>query len=250
MNPRGMLPLLLLLSFSLFTGACVPQTDIEREAGNIANDEERDITPIPEEDLPDVEELVVRVLSMETVRGGGRVSVEIALGGETGDDIRLADTARVEWSDGEITDALPHPGANIIIEAGRSDPDEVLEPVRVYLSNVTRSIGTDSEAEVTAEEIVTQWGTFPVLGIEEAQRPPGWRLEFQAAGQRWISEVRVREDGLVRTGEGEDLTFDEDFTPLSAVLRFGTAIEDLEGALPLPAEAELRYAIPEVEVEL
>jgi hypothetical protein len=190
------------------------------------------------------------VLSIDVYRTGGRVSTEIAISGGSGDDIRLADTARVEWSDGEITSALPLPAANILIEAGRSDSDGVLEPVRVYLSNVTRHVGTDTEAEVTADEIVTRWGTFPVLDIEPGQRPPGSKLEYQAAGQRWVSEARLIDEGRFRYAEVEGLSFDDDFVPVSAVLRFGTEFEDLEGALPLPAEIEVRQAVKEYTLEL
>lgn len=250
MTPRSILPALLLLGLSLLIAACVPETDLEREAGSTRSEDEIDLTPVPEDELPEVEELELRVLGMDELRAGGRVSFDIAIAGEQGDDVRLADTARVEWSDGEMSDALPVPGEDIILQVTRSDPDEVLEPVRVYLSHVTWHVGTDSEAEITREGIVTQWGTFPVLGIEEGRRPPGWKLEFQAAGQRWVSEARAREDGLVRTGEDEDLTFTEDFMPVSAVLRFGTNIDDLEESLPLPAEVDIRYAIPEIELEL
>lgn len=246
---RRMIPVLLLLALSLLIVACVPETDLERVAGTSSND--RDLTPIPDEDLPEIDELELRILSLDTYRTGGRVAVEIAIAGARGDDIRLADTARVEWSDGEITNALPRPGANIIVEATRSDPDDALTPVRVYLSNVTRHVGVDENAEVTNDEIITQWGTFPVLGIEEARRPPGWKLEYQAAGQRWVSEARLIDDeGRVRVGESEDFTVDNDFRPLFAVLRFGTAIEDLEAALPMSAHVEVRQAIPEMTVDL
>jgi hypothetical protein len=249
MTARRVFPLVLVLMSALIA-ACVPETDLER-VGSAGSNDDTELTPIPEDDLPDVHDLEIRVLSIDTHRRAGRVAVEIALAGGSGDDIRLADTARVEWSDGEISNALPLPGANILIESGRSDPDEALEPVRVYLSHVTRHIGTDTDAEVNNDEIITQWGTFPVLGIEPGRRPPGWKLAYQAAGQRWVSEARLIDpEGRVRIGESEDLTFDEDFLPISAVLRFGTAIEDLEEALPMPAEVEVRQAIPEMTVEL
>ena len=251
MSLRRLFPFFVLLSLTVLIAACVPETDLERVGGTADNDD-FEHTPIPEDDLPEVEDLELRVLSIETRRTGGRVSVEIAIGGAgTDDEIRLADTARVEWTDGEITDALPLPGANIIIEAGRSDSDGVLEPVRVHLSNVTRYLGVDEDAEVTTEQITTEYGEFPVLGIEEGRRPPGWKLEFQAAGQRWVSEATLIDDqGRHRTGESEDLIFTDEFAPISAVLRFGTEIEDLEEALPMNAEVEVRQAITEMTLDL
>jgi hypothetical protein len=249
MTARRVIPLLLLL-MSFLIAACVPETDLER-VGSTSNNDNSELTPISDEDLPEIEDLELRLLSIDTHRRGGRVAVEIAIGAGSDDEIRLADTARVEWSDGEITDALPLPGANILIESVRSDPDEVLVPVRVYLSSVTRHVGTDHEAEVTSEEIITRWGTFPVLDIDLNRRPPGWKLEFQAAGHRWVSEARLRqEDGRIRTGEGDDLVFNEDFVPITAALQFGLEIEDLEEALPLPAEIDVRQAIPEMMLEL
>jgi hypothetical protein len=248
MTPRHILPVLLLL-MPLVLAGCVPESDLERVAGTNSGDT-NDLTAIPEDDLPDVEDLELRVMSVDIYRSGGRVSTEIAISGGSGDDIRLAEAARVEWSDGEITNALPLPAANILIEAGRSDSEGVLEPVRVYLSNVTRHVGTDTEAEVTVDEIVTRWGSFPVLDIERAQRPPGWKLEFQAAGQRWVSEARLIDEGRFRYGEAEDVSFDDDFAPVSAVLRFGTEFEDLESALPLPAEIEVRQAVREYTLDL
>jgi hypothetical protein len=248
MTLRRLFPLLVLLTVLL--AACVPETDIER-VGGTSSEEDLDLTMIPESGLPDIEELQLRVLSIDTHRTGGRVAVEIAIGGGSGDNIRLADNARVEWSDGEITDALPLPGANIIIEAGRSDSDGVLSPVRIYLSNVTRLVGVDEEAEVTGDEIITEWGSFPVIGIEEGRRPPGWKLEYQAAGQRWVSQATLIDDqGRHRVGNSEDLTFNEDFAPLTAVLRYGTEIDDLESALPMPARVEVRQAIPEMTLDL
>ena len=250
MTARRLIPVLFLLAFSMLLTACVPESDLER-VGGVGNDDTGDITPIAEDGLPEIDELELRVLSVDTHRTGGRVAVEIAIAGGSRDDIRLADTARVEWNDGEITDALPRPGANILIEARRTDSDGVLEPVRVHLSNVTRHVGVDEEAEVTNDEIITRWGSFPVLGIEVGRRPPGWKLEYQAAGHRWVSEARlIDEQGRVRTGEIEDLTFDDAFVPISAVLRFGTAIEDLEAALPMPAEVEVRQAIAEMTVDI
>ncbi len=251
MSARRLIPLFALLTLTVLIAACVPETDLER-VGGTADDAEFEVTPIAEEDLPEVEDLELRVTSIDTARTGGRVSVEIAISGTgTHDQVRLADTAQVEWSDGEVTDALPLPGANIIIEAGRIDSEEVLEPVQVHLSNVTWHLGVDEEAEVSVDEIVTEYGTFPVLGIEQGRRPPGWKLEFQAAGQRWVSEATlIDEQGRHRTGESEDLTFTRDFVPISAVLRFGTEIEDLEEALPMRAEVEVRQAIPETSLDL
>jgi hypothetical protein len=250
MTARRLFPVLLLtLVFALISAACVPETDLER-VGSTSNNDDHELIPISEDDLPEVGELELRVLSLDTIRGGGRVAVEIAIGAGSNDDIRLADTARVEWSDGEITNALPLPGANILIESGRGDPDESLEPVRVYLSNVTWHIGTDESAEVTPDEIITELGTFPVLDIDLGRRPPGWKIEYQAAGQRWVSEVRLRDDGRVRTGEYDDLVFNEDFIPISAVLQFGLEFEDLEEALPLPAEVDVRQAISDMTLDL
>jgi hypothetical protein len=251
MIARRLLPAFLLLTFSLFLAACVPETDLERIGGTSSNDDS-ELTPIPENDLPDVDDLELRVLSIDTHRTGGRVAVEIAIGGAgSGDDVRLADTAQVEWSDGELSDALPLPGANIIIEAGRSDSDGELEPVRVHLSNVTRHLGVDEDAEVTSDEIISEFGEFPVIEIEEGRRPPGWKLEYQAAGQRWVAKATlIDEQGRHRIGESEDLIFTEEFAPISAVLRFGTEIEDLETALPMTAHIEVRQAIPEMTVDL
>lgn len=250
MNARRVIPVLLLLALTLLIAACVPESDLERVGGS-DSDDDSELTPIPDDDLPPVDDLELRVLSLDTHRTGGRVAVEIAIGAGSNDDVRLADTARVEWSDGEITDALPLPGANIIIEAGRSDSDGMLDPVRVHLSSVTRHVGVDEDAEVTIDEIITSWGTFPVLDIEPGRRPPGWKLEYQAAGQRWVSEARlIDEEGRVQVGESEDLAFANDFRPVSAVLRFGTAVEDLEEELPRPAEVEVRQAIPEISVNL
>jgi hypothetical protein len=250
MTARRTFPVLLLL-LSLFIVACVPESDLE-QVGRTSDNDDHGLSLIPEDDLPEISELQLRVLSIETSRGGGRVAVEIAIGAGNNDEVRLADTAQVEWSDGEVTNALPLPGANILIESGRGDPDEVLEPVRVHLSNVTWHIGTDENAEVTPDEIITEWGTFPILDIELNRRPPaGWNVEYQAAGQRWVSEVRMREeDGRLRTGEYDDLIFNEDLTPISAVLQFGLEFEDLEETLPLPAEADLRQAIPEMTLDL
>jgi hypothetical protein len=249
MTPRRVLTFLLLLASVLVISACVPESDIERVAGTSSNDNDIELTP--DDALPEIDELQLRLLSLETFRSAGRVAVEIAIGAGSHDDIRLADTAQVEWSDGEITDALPLPGANIIIETSRSDPDEVLEPVRIYLSNVTRHVGTDSEAEVTSEEITTQWGTFTVLGIDRTARPPGWKMEYQAAGSRWIGEARlIDDDGRYRYGDNEDLQFTSEFVPVSAALQFGTEISNLEDALPMRAEVDIRQAIPDMVLDL
>jgi hypothetical protein len=247
---RRLVFVLLLALLSLIFAACVPETDLERAAGGRGNDPAADLTPIPEDGLLEVDELQLRVLSIEIRRRGGRVSAEIAIAGGPRDDIRLADTARVEWSDGEITNALPRPGANIVIDGSRNDPDGTLEPVRVYLSNVTRFVGTDEDAEFTIDGIVTQWGTFPILEIDRGSRPPGWKVAYQAAGQRWVTEARVFQNGRVRYGDVEGLSFNDDFAPVSATLRFGTEIEDFEDALPLRAEVDIRYAVPEIAVDL
>jgi hypothetical protein len=249
MTSRRVLFCLLLMTSMLVVSACVPESDIERVAGTSSDD--TDLELIPDEDLPEINELQLRLLSLETYRRAGRVAVEIAIGAGSNDDIRLADTARVEWSDGEITNALPLPGANVIIESSRSDRDEDLYPVRVYLSHVTRFVGTDTDAEVTADEIVTSWGTFPVIDIDRGQRPPGWKMEYQAAGNRWIAEARLIDDeGRFRYGDSEDLQFTSEFLPVSAVLRFGTEFTDLEDALPMRAEVDIRQAIPDMELEL
>lgn len=240
---------LLLVASMLVLAACVPESDIERVAGTSSDDTELDL--IPEADLPEIDDLQLRLLSLETYRRAGRVAVEIAIGAGSHDDIRLADTARVEWSDGEITNALPLPGANIIIESSRSDRDEEFFPVRVYLSHVTRFVGTDTDAEVTADEIITSWGTFPVIDIERGQRPPGWKMTYQAAGDRWVGEARLIDDeGRYRYGDSEDMHFTSEFLPVSAVLRFGTEFTDLEDALPMRAEIDIRQAIPNMELEL
>lgn len=249
MTPRRLLSCLLLAASMLVVAACVPETDIERVAGTSSDDTELEL--IPEADLPEIDELQLRLLSLDTYRRAGRVAIEIAIGAGSHDDIRLADTARVEWSDGEITNALPLPGANIIIESSRSDRDEEFYPVRVYLSQVTRFVGTDTDAEVTADQIVTSWGTFPVIEIERGQRPPGWKMEYQAAGDRWVAEARLIDDeGRYRYGDSEDLHFTSEFVPISAVLRFGTEFTDLEDALPMRAEIDIRQAIPDMELEL
>lgn len=251
MSVRRLFPLPLLLALTVFIAACVPETDLER-VGETAENDDSGLTPISEDGLPGIDDLELQTTSVDTTRSGGQVLVEIAISGAgTDDEIRLADTAQVEWSDGETTDALPLPGANITIESGRSDADEVLEPVRVHLSNVTARVGVDTDAEVTNDEIITEFGTFPVIKIEEGRRPPGWKLEYQAAGQRWVSEATlIDEMGRHRTGESEDLTFTEEFSPISAVLRFGTEIEDLEEALPMNAEVEVRHAITEMTLDL
>lgn len=249
MTPRRLLSCMVLIASMLTIAACVPESDIERVGGSSGDD--ADIEMIPEDDLAEIDELQLRLLSLDTYRRAGRVAVEIAIGAGSNDDIRLADTARVEWSDGETTSALPLPGANIIIETSRSDPDEELVPVRVYLSHVTRFVGTDTDAEITSDEIVTEWGTFPVLDIERGQRPPGWKMEYQAAGTRWISEARLIDDeGRYRYGDNEDLQFSSEFVPVSAVLRFGTEFSDLEGDLPMRAEIDIRQAIPEMALDL
>lgn len=240
----GALPLL------VFIAACVPESDIEQAAGDRPGEEAAELTPIPEEELPDLPDVDVRVQSVSVQHGAGEAVAEISVTAGSSADLDLADTARVEWSDGEVVDALPIDGESVVIESRRNDPDGVLEPVRLILSDISWQVGTDPEAEIDRDAIQTEWGSFPVLEIESVNRPPGWKLRYQAAGQRWVSAVRAYENRRARDARSEDLTFDDDFRPVTAALRFDHEVEDLEAALPLPAEVDVRVAVPEIELDL
>lgn len=242
----ALVPLVLMLLLA----ACVPETDIERAAGESVGDAAADLTPIPESDLPELEDVGFRVLGVNVRRGAGETVAEMSVGARNGTDLELADIPRVEWSDGEIVDALPTEGEGLIIESRRTDPEGTLEPVWLILSSVTYALGTDRQAEIRADGIETEWGTFPVLEVDSTNRPPGWKLTFQAAGQRWIEDAQAYEDSTLREAEGSDLTFTEDFRPVTAALQFDHQIEDLEEAIPLPAEVDIRVAVPEVTLDL
>ena len=248
MYPRMFFAIATLLALTILSG-CVPDSDLDRVSGN-GRDDANNLTPIAEDELPAPPELEVRVLGVDIHRTGGRVAAEIAVAGAPGDDMRLGEIARVEWSDGEVFDAVPRMAEGIIIESRRSDPDENLVPVRVYLSSVTRRLGTDENARITPDEIVTEWGTFPVLDIQRVNRPPGWRVDFQAAGQRWVTDGHVWHEGRVREFEGEDVSFNEEFRPVSGSIRFDHRIEDLAAELPLDAEVDVRIAVPEMTIDL
>lgn len=230
--------------------ACVPETDIDRAAGEQAGDESGDLTPIPESDLPEIPDPEFRVMNVTVQRGGGLTVAEVSIGARSGSSLELADIARVEWSDGEVVDALPLETEGLVVESRRSDPDEALEPVRVVLEDVTYALGTDEAAEIRDGEIETQWGTFPVLDIYSTNRPPGWKLEFQAIGQRWISEAVAYEGRRARDADGADLTFTEEFRPVMAALQFDHQVQDLEEAMPMQAEVDVRVAVPEVALDL
>jgi hypothetical protein len=132
----------------------------------------------------------------------------------------------------------------------RSDPTGDVFPIRLYLTNVSWRIGTDDDAEITSEEIVTQWSAFPVLSIETASRPPGFRVTYQAAGQRWVSSATVRRDGRAYEVEGRSESFDDEYRPVAGSLRFGPDFTDLEEDLPLSASVDVRVAIGEMEIDL
>lgn len=243
---RSIAALLLILSLA----ACVPESDLEQAAGNSPGEDAAELTPIPEDELPDLPDVDIRVQGVSVQHGAAETVAEISVSAGLSADLELADIARVEWSDGEVVNALPLEGESVVIESRRNDPDGELEPVRLILSNLTWLAGTDPEAEIRSDEIETEWGTFPVLEIESVNRPPGWKLRYQAAGQRWVSRVQAYENGLARNAGDEDLTFDEDFRPVTAALQFNHEVEDLEAALPLPAEVDVRVAIPEVTLDL
>jgi hypothetical protein len=244
------LVLFLLLSLTAILVACIPDSPIDRASGsgNVADAES--LTPIPEDGLPGVPELQLRALSQNIERGANRVAVMISLGAGLHDRVELAGAGKVEWSDGEFSDALPVPGEALLVETRRSDPTGDVFPIRLYLTNVSWRIGTDDDAEITSEEIVTQWGAFPVLSIETASRPPGFRVTYQAAGQRWVSSAVVRRDGRVFDVEGRAESFDDEYRPVAGSLRFGPDFTDLEGDLPLSASVDVRVAIGEMEIDL
>ena len=246
-------PILLVLSLALVVAACVPESDMERAPGGGGSDDQdlADLTPIPEEDLPELTDFELGVGTVDLRRGGNRVTAEIGLSASRDANVRIAGLGEMEWSDGEVTELVPMDGVEMRVESRRSDSSGVAEPVSIVLTNVSRTVGEDSEAEVTHDEIITQWGTFPITSIESASRPPGWRVHYQAAGQRWVSHVVLRYDSRVVDGDGSVGPFASNYRPQTGSLRFHAGIiDDLESSLPLPAEVEVREAIPRIELDV
>jgi hypothetical protein len=231
--------------------ACVPESDLERASGGRNSDRNfGSLTPIPEDGLPAVPDLQLRVLSIDTERSASRVAIMVSLGAGIDDRIEFAGTGTVEWSDGETSNALPIPGGDLLIESRRTDASGEAVPLTLNLANVTWKAGTDENAEIASDQIVTEWGSFPVLSIETASRPPGYWMNYQAVGQRWISRAQVRWDGRVYVADGSAGSFDEDFRPITGSLRFGTEFDDMESDLPLRASVDVRVAIPELSLDL
>lgn len=232
--------------------ACVPESDLERASGGSGGDDDaaRRLTPIPESSLPELPELELRVLSVELERGADRVAAVVTLGAGAEDRIELAGTGTIEWSDGEVTDALPMPAEELTVESRRDDPSGDVVPASLVLSNISWRPAFDPDAEITRDEIITEWGTFPVLSIENASRPPGFHLNYQAAGQRWVSRAEVRRSGPPEVATGSSGSFDDEFRPLTGSLRFGPEFDDLEADLPLPARVDIRVAVKEMRIEL
>jgi hypothetical protein len=235
----------------LLLAACVPESDLERApGGRVAENEDLTLTPIPEEELPEIAGLELRVAGVSIHRSAGRVTAEISLIAGIDARVEIAGAAKVEWSDGEVSDALPLPVETLLIESRRSDSSETAVPVRLHLTRLSYLAGTDVHGEMTPDEIVTEWGSFPILSVEQARRPPGWDVTYQAAGQRWISRLEVIHEGRHRPADGEAAPFADGFRPTTGTLHFGLEYEDFEGDLPLVTRVDVRVAVPEVEVEL
>lgn len=256
MNRRSSFITMLLIVSVLVLAACVPESNLESAPGG-ANDisaEEREeiasLTPIPESELPELPPLELDVGTVDVTKAAGNITAEITLDAEDRDNLQFAGVSEVEWSDGEVSNALLLTDEGTIFEARRADPGNDVYPVTLQLNKVSRSVGTDADAEITADAITTQWGTFPVLSIEEASRPNGWHLNYQAAGNRWVSSAAIRRDMALLNLEGSAEAFNPEYRPLLGSLRFGPEFTELEPELPLPAGVEVREAIRELRIDL